>query len=211
MGKAYKEEEKKEIQNRLLEAGLEAFHNDSFKAFNIREIAKKAGISQGSFYNFYNNKDEFVIDIIKYRALQKIRIIMKALPTSLDKLSDYLSDVLYKYLIELKYKSDVRKIYIDLFNILLKDSEIKNNNMHSAFKGNVRSIFREFFNEISFMYSENNLKTKIDVDGLVNVMAGAIILIVNSSKMDLQYFEDILKVYIKSNVLCYVKGDNEDD
>ena len=55
MGRAYKDEEKIEIRKRLLESGLQAFYDDSFKSFNTCVIffltsSKQLGIRLLTLY-----------------------------------------------------------------------------------------------------------------------------------------------------------------
>lgn len=190
MGRAYKDEEKIEIRKRLLESGLQAFYDDSFKSFNIREIVKKAGISQGGFYNFYKDKNEFIIDTIKYRANEKIKLFQ----LSSESFSEYVSDILFRYLVELKHNADERKIYFELLEMLIKYNDMKND-----------SMFKEWLNEIIIKWNKDKLEAEVDINGLTNVIKGAIIFILNSPKIDPIYFDEIFKNYIQSNVLLYVK------
>ncbi|MBQ6057629.1 MAG: helix-turn-helix transcriptional regulator, partial [Treponema sp.] len=71
MGKAFSDDEKSEIKTKLMEAAIELFHDKGAKTLSIREVTKRAGIAQGSFYNFWADKDALVVDVVKYRAEQK--------------------------------------------------------------------------------------------------------------------------------------------
>ena len=63
MGKAYTEEEKIEIKKRIWEAAIELFHSSDAKKLNVRTLTSMAGISLGSFYNFYPDKESLMADI----------------------------------------------------------------------------------------------------------------------------------------------------
>ena len=53
MGKAYSEEEKKEIKGKLRQVGLQLFREKGIRKVSVREMAAQVGIAQGGFYTFY--------------------------------------------------------------------------------------------------------------------------------------------------------------
>jgi len=65
MPKAFNEQEKQIIRQRLLEQGYKQFSAYGLKKTNIEEIAKAAGISKGAFYGFYTSKEELFMDVIE--------------------------------------------------------------------------------------------------------------------------------------------------
>lgn len=65
MPKAFSEQEKGIISQRLLEQGYKLFSAYGLKKTNIEEIAKAAGISKGAFYGFYDSKEELFMDVIE--------------------------------------------------------------------------------------------------------------------------------------------------
>ena len=97
MGKAYTEEEKIEIKKRIWEAAIELFHSSDAKKLNVRTLTSMAGISLGSFYNFYPDQESLMADIIKYRVKKPASIYEKLLrrgyPVSLESVEKNLHDV----------------------------------------------------------------------------------------------------------------------
>jgi AcrR family transcriptional regulator len=65
MPKAFSEQEKQIINQRLLEQGYKQFSAYGLKKTNIEEIAKAAGISKGAFYGFFASKEELFMDVIE--------------------------------------------------------------------------------------------------------------------------------------------------
>jgi AcrR family transcriptional regulator len=65
MPKAFSEQEKQIISQRLLEQGYKQFSAYGIKKTNIEEIAKAVGISKGAFYGFYESKEELFMDVIE--------------------------------------------------------------------------------------------------------------------------------------------------
>lgn len=58
MAKAFTEEEKKEIREKLLEAGLRLFKEKGLKKVSVRELTEAVSIAQGGFYTFFESKEE---------------------------------------------------------------------------------------------------------------------------------------------------------
>lgn len=55
---------KTEIPNRLIEAGYSLFNQLGYNATGIQQIADKAGVPKGSFYNHFDSKEAFAVRII---------------------------------------------------------------------------------------------------------------------------------------------------
>jgi len=65
MPKAFSEEEKDIINNKLIEAGKDLFARFGLKKTGIKDITEAVGISQGSFYSFYSSKEELYFAILE--------------------------------------------------------------------------------------------------------------------------------------------------
>ena len=63
MPRHFSEEEKQEIRRSLINTGLELFEKYGIDKTNIDEITAKAGISKGSFYNFFKSKGDLFMEI----------------------------------------------------------------------------------------------------------------------------------------------------
>lgn len=65
MGRAYTDEERKEIRKKIKEIAADMFSTQGFKAFRIQHLTEKAGISLGGFYNFYKDKESLYNEILR--------------------------------------------------------------------------------------------------------------------------------------------------
>jgi AcrR family transcriptional regulator len=65
MPKAFSEQEKEIIGNRLLENGHRLFSAYGLKKTSVEEIALASGISKGSFYSFYASKEALFMDVVE--------------------------------------------------------------------------------------------------------------------------------------------------
>lgn len=65
MPKAFSENEKDIINYKLIEAGRDLFGKFGFKKTGIKDITEAVGISQGSFYSFYDSKEDLYFTILE--------------------------------------------------------------------------------------------------------------------------------------------------
>lgn len=64
MPRTFTEKEKEAIRNTLIERGRELFSKYGLKKTSITELTKAAGIAQGTFYNFFDSKEELYFEIL---------------------------------------------------------------------------------------------------------------------------------------------------
>ena len=65
MPKAFTAQEKKFIQNQLLEQGRKHFAAYGLRKSRVEELAAAAGISKGAFYLFYDSKEALFMEVVE--------------------------------------------------------------------------------------------------------------------------------------------------
>lgn len=60
----FNEESRNDIRNKMLTNGFYSIKHKGYKKTSIEEIAKQSGIAKGTFYNFFQSKENFVLEII---------------------------------------------------------------------------------------------------------------------------------------------------
>ncbi len=65
MPKTFTEKEKETIRNILLQKGRELFSTYGLKKTSITELTNAAGIAQGTFYIFFDSKEELYLEIME--------------------------------------------------------------------------------------------------------------------------------------------------
>jgi len=65
MPRAFTDAERKQISQRLLEAGQKQFTAYGLKKTNVEELAAAVGISKGAFYLFYESKEALLMDLME--------------------------------------------------------------------------------------------------------------------------------------------------
>ena len=102
MGKAFSEEERIQVQQKLRKIGLRLFADKGIKGVSIREVTKAAEIAQGGFYTFYKDKTDFLIDLMEVRIKEKLEILKEQAGESLEDPMQYMADTFFKQGVHLK-------------------------------------------------------------------------------------------------------------
>ena len=69
MPKGFDEREKEIIRNKLIEKGREIFSIYGLKKTGVAELTRAAGIAQGTFYSFFDSKEELYFEILQQEHL----------------------------------------------------------------------------------------------------------------------------------------------
>ncbi len=197
MARAFTEQEKSEIREQLMEAALDLFHENGSKALSIKELTKRVGIAQGSFYNFWKDKDALIVDLISYRSLQKLSILEEDFSSSVFNPIDFLVDIIFRYSIDLANKVHEKVIYKDAFKVFstLNDDETSR----------VELLYYDFLSRMIDLWIENKIIKKADKLALSNVLKGSFILCTKNYHFDKKYFEEILRIYLSNSLSKYIE------
>ncbi|QOW60413.1 TetR/AcrR family transcriptional regulator [Treponema pedis] len=197
MGKAFTEEEKLKIKEKIMETALDLFHEKGTKSLNISELTKRVGIAQGSFYNFWKNKESLIIDLMAYRSIQKLENIEKEFSNSLTNPKKFLSDIIYKYAIDMVKKIKTQSIYQEAFKIFAAQDSKKVNR--------VENLYGDFVDRLIEYWYKNNAVTTANKQGLSNAFVGSFVLCSNYIHFNEDTFEEVLHIYIESIVNRYIE------
>lgn len=197
MAKAFNEEEKLLIKQKIMDIALEIFHESGTKGLSIKELTGRAGIAQGSFYSFWKDKDSLVIDVMQYRSAQKLALVEENFNLSLENPVKFLSDIIYEYSIDLKEKCEAKPIYAQALSMLARKSEGK------AYE--ISILYIDFISKLANYWKERGVVKEVDERGLINAFTGSFIIFSNYYKFENGYFNDILKTFITAMVEKYIK------
>ena len=197
MAKAFTEEEKIKIKESIMETALDLFHDKGTKSLSISELTKRVGIAQGSFYNFWKDKESLIIDLMAYRSIQKLGNIEREFSNSLTNPKKFLSEVIYKYSIDMTEKIKTQPIYQEAFRIFANQDSKKVNR--------VENLYGDFLDRLIDYWYKNNVVKSIDKQGLSNAFVGSFVICSNYFHFNKDTFEEVLNIYIQSIVFKYIE------
>lgn len=197
MAKAFSEEEKELIKTKIMETALDLFHDKGTKALSIQELTRRVGIAQGSFYNFWKDKDALVLDVMRYRSKQKLEIVEQRFDESLKNPVGFLTQIIYVNSMDLMKKGEEQPVYSQSFAILSRaDLEAENR---------VGVVYRDFIEKLAAYWKEHGVVKEVNVQGLVNVFTGSFVLFANAVQFDREYFEKIFRIFIENTVSEFIQ------
>ena len=158
----------KEKQNRIIQAAIKVFSSHNYNDSSINEVIKLAKIPRGSFYQYFEDKEDAIYYIInKYLEKEKNRI--------------------YQYL--LKNKGDIFETAINIYEDTAKITE-KNEN-EELFKNILQELKKNNINV--FDEHKKILKSQKTIEKMINKTELNI-----ENEEDLQDFLRILNVIIRA-------------
>ena len=197
MAKAFSEEEKELIKTKIMETALDLFHDKGTKSLSIQELTRRVGIAQGSFYNFWKDKDALVLDVMRYRSKQKLEIIVQKFDESLKDPVGFLTEIIYVNSMDLMKKGEEQPVYSQSFAILSRaDLNAENR---------VGAVYQDFIEKLAAYWKEHGVVKEVDVQGLVNVFTGSFVLFANAVQFDREYFEKIFRIFIENTVSEFIQ------
>ena len=123
MPKGFTDKEKELIKQSLLAKGKQLFNSYGLNKTSIKDITESVHISQGSFYSFYNSKEELYFDILQNEEAK----IREELMSEIDDSQDALKNLLMKFFFIIENNPLIRQLITnnDMESILRKLSDEK--------------------------------------------------------------------------------------
>ena len=192
MAKAFTEEERTIIKEKLMETALDLFHEKGTKALSIAELTKRVGIAQGSFYNFWEDKEALIIELFSYRANQKLRNIEKKFKYSLANPAEFLTDIIYKSTIDFMIKVQSQPIYAEAFKIFETNGQ---NEEHK-----IEILYQDFLTKLIEYWEQHDAIKRVNSKGLMCAFIGSAVLCSQYYQFDKSYFNEMLLIFISGIV-----------
>lgn len=179
----------KQIQTRsdLIESGLHLIAENGYSAVSIRNISKHAGYTQGAFYSNFNNKEEFLLELMNIQ-FEKENIQLQKIILKDDLTHDEMLNELKVWLFDFFNHTELLKISIELQLYAARDA---------SFALEYQKVWQTHKNEISklFIHLLSPIQT-IDTHHIEQIVLELISL---SYGLALQYmiFKDDIYKYIE--------------
>ena len=208
MARAFTEEEKEQIRERLLEEGLIRFKEKGLKGVSIREFTDAVSIAQGGFYTFFESKEDLLIACVNKRMQEKLEGYRKiSLEQQVEEMKDpiaFLTERFYATGMHLKDNLVFNNLVSDSVNVLL-------GNTKNLEENNIR-VIREFLIWIIDWWQEHGLTVTVDTEGLRAFMKAGAILFMNEEIIGKERFPEIFHSFVEDNTRRYfqVTGTFED-
>lgn len=203
MGKAFTEEEKKVIRERLMEEAIVQFRENGLKNASIRELTQAVGIAQGGFYSFFESKEALLVAVVNRRMEEKMQLLIQNLPETPDGIigdpAGFISELLFSMGMQLKDKEVFNNIVSDSMKILLGDNE--------NLEQNIVASARTALIALTAYWKKHGITVTVDTKGLRSLVKAAAVLFMNADIIGEAAFADIYHTFVQENTKRYITAE----
>ncbi|WP_456272991.1 TetR/AcrR family transcriptional regulator [Bacillus sp. AK031] len=165
------EEKLTEKQQKILEAALETFAEKGYSATSTSEIAKKAGVAEGTIFRHYKTKKDLLISIVaptmaKLIAPFIIRDIDKVLNTKYDQYGDFIKAMILN-------RQAFLKENMAAFRILIQEIPF-HPELKEQFKEHVASKIVQRFQTVVEHYKERGQIVELPTESVIRFTASSV-------------------------------------
>lgn len=72
-----REEKKRETRKRIVDAAMQLFSEQGYESTTVAQITDKAGVGKGTFFNYFQYKEEIMCDLQGFWAIDEIRKLLE--------------------------------------------------------------------------------------------------------------------------------------
>lgn len=151
---------------RIMDAAMDEFENNTYQEASVNRIVSRAGISKGSFYQYFEDKEDLYQWIIENMVQKKLQYVTQAASNPMDHgFFELLRDM---YQAGLEFANDNPR-YMNIGNKLLGDTssplyqEIVKNNMHRS-----RAIYGQLIKQ---GIERGEIKSDINIPLIVQIIS----------------------------------------
>ena len=197
MGKAFSEEERERVQEALRRVGLKLLAENGIRNVSIRRLTQEVGIAQGGFYTFYQDKEDFVIDLMCLRVREKTQAMLDKKKDTLNDPRGFLVELLYREGMHLKENKAFQNGESGTLEFWKRASKRGENEIHDT--------YLSFLEQLLAYWQKKGLVIECDLNGLLNVGLAAGMLFTNAKTIDEAYFPMIYRAFCEAEVDRFFK------
>ncbi len=200
MGKAFSEEERLLIKKKLQQAALELTREKGLSNFSIREVTRMAGIAQGGFYTFYENKEALFYDLLELRGAQKTKELLTWVNEGHEKeLTDpvhFMEELLYYEGMHLKENKAFNNAASDSLHLILNQNE--------EYVQMVKRQYCEIEQGLIDYWKAHGLCVEIKREQFLAFLRACILLFMNAEWIGNREFPEFFHQFIADGVPNYI-------
>ena len=196
MGRAFSEEERLIIKERIKKESFKLFKKNGIKKTSIEEITKNVGISQGGFYTFYKNKREVFYDIIEDDVDIQIKNVLKHIEESVNDPAKMIYECIEHHC---RHIQSNRIMWIDEPDIMDILNLRKEEDTHRE-----KEKFKSVLLKLNNYWMKKKCIKSMDVEKLLSVFLMARTMSINKECCDDDDFKEIFDMFVFTSIKKYL-------
>lgn len=154
-------------KQRIIDATINVLKNQSVQDLSMRNIAKEAGVTTGSIYHHYKNKDELLFDVMEHSLHFTPKLYEELRNEGFKKKGVILLDEVNKQVATRIRKREQQELHIQLFSNMMK----QNQGFKDAYKENYNKILES---TSALMKQSFNIESNDHISVLSSILVAAI-------------------------------------
>ena len=191
MAKAFSEEEREIIYNKLIEEGQESIARYGYKKTSIDEIVHKVGISKGAFYKFFSSKEEFLFSVAETIDHELKKEAKSIIPKSMDNFKENTINAFADFLITTLRIPKYRTM-LDLHEIEYLYRGVPKERINEHLKGDGLFIF-DLFSDYEYLLKDRN---ELNVEFVAGMIMTILYTILHEEHIGVNVIDQIVKLQL---------------
>lgn len=166
MNLLFKKNKKKDKYQQILDAAIKIFARHGYNNSTIAEIAREAGVADGTIYLYFKNKDDILCNFFT----KKTKEVFKSFKDEVDKADnalDKLRNLIYRHLSEFELNRDMAIVY----QVETRQNRVLNGDL-------IREMSRTYFELVSDIVKQGQkegvIRRELPISLVKQMIIGAI-------------------------------------
>ncbi len=184
-----------EIRNELLECGTELFTKKGYKETKVKDVTQMACISVGTFYNYFNSKEELFLDIYITKHDQAKMKLLKLFKKDA-KPPEIVKEAIYEFLNIMRSDPVLRAFFNPhVHNKYRKSLDMKKKNVQFNY------AYDLFAPQLKKWQEEGSINKNIDIRLLLASIDSIFYVLLHKNDIGNEFFPEIIDFLI-SGIIC---------
>lgn len=171
----------------IRQCGRELFSEKGYKETNVAEIMKAAGMSVGTFYNYYTSKDQLFMEIYIEENVKLKRRILDSLDMTADPIS-IMKDMTYKNYVGMMENPILKEWYNrEVFQ------KIEQNFREENGSAQINFLYDSFIDLVRIWQAEGKMRSDISAEMIMAIFSALVTIDLHKEEVGLQYFPQVLE------------------
>lgn len=174
---------KLEKQEQIINAAIKEFVQSGFDKASTNEIVKRANISKGSLFNYFNSKKDLYLYLIEYSSR-----ILSNLNDQIDLTEEDLFNRIEKIGLRKFYVQQKHPLVFDFFVSLKQEESVE---VREMIKQSIDSIYDESFEKLYQNIDYSKFRDEIDVEKAIEILNWTMFGLGEKALEQIVTFEDV--------------------
>lgn len=157
----------KKRKTQIIKAAIKLFSQKGFTATTTKEIAKKAGISEGTIFRYYKTKKDILLYMIDYLTQQNLQNYLKDLETGAD------PKTALKQMLKTHYRLIVANS--DIFKIILYEMQFHKDLKQKFYKDIAQNMLKDITQTLTKLNPDKKIDPNIRAQAILGIFFGLMI------------------------------------